>query len=630
MNFLSAEQISKSFGEKLLFSNVSFGIQSGQKVALIAKNGAGKSSLLKIILGQDTPDSGRISLRSDIKIAYLEQNPQFDPAQSTLQVLFNDDNDFIRAIRNYELISTKMSVDHSPEVQKEFERAVAMMDAQDAWNYETKAREILGKFDIHDLNQLIGELSGGQKKKIALAKALIENADFLILDEPTNHLDIVMIEWLEEYLSRQNLALLIVTHDRYFLDNVCNEIFELDNKTLYQYKGNYTYFLEKKAERELIEDIEHTKLESYYNRELDWIRRSPQARTTKSKSRVESFYELEDKMGGYQKQKTTGFNVVMERLGGKILELNNVTRIFDGKTVIDDFSHIFKRGERIGVMGKNGSGKTTLLNIIAGFDKPTKGRIVRGQTVMFGYFTQDGIEADDSKRIIDLVKEIAEEIPVKKGSLSASQFLTYFGFDHQMQYSYYSKLSGGERRKLSLLMTLMQNPNFLILDEPTNDLDIKTLNLLEDFLQNFEGCLLIVSHDRYFIDRISEHIFVFGDNGKIKDFWGNYSEYHIKAREQEKIDRIKSALAAGKKSSAPDSPPKPKSEKSVYKLKIEYQQLEEEIITLETEQTELIERMNSGSLNARELEDISRRIAEIIKELEVKSDRWLELGELFN
>lgn len=627
MNFLAAEQISKSFGEKLLFSNISFGIQAGQKVALIARNGAGKSSLLKILLGQDTPDAGKVSLRTDIKLAYLEQNPQYDPTKTALEVLFDDDNDFIRAIRNYELISNKLSIDHSPEVQKQFENAVSMMDAQDAWNYETRAREILGKFDIHDLNQLIGHLSGGQKKKIALAKALIENADFMILDEPTNHLDIVMIEWLEDYLSRQNLALLVVTHDRYFLDNVCNEIYELDNQTLYQYKGNYSYFLEKKAEREVIENTERIKLESYYSRELDWIRRSPQARTSKSKSRSQAFYELEDKMSGFNKQKSSGFNVVMERLGGKILELNNVTKVFGNKTVIDDFTHVFKRGERIGVVGKNGTGKTTLLNIIAGNEKPTKGKIIKGQTVQFGLFTQDGLEATDEKRIIDLVKDVAEEIPVKKGTMSASQFLTHFGFDHQMQYSYYSKLSGGERRKLSLLMTLLQNPNFLILDEPTNDLDIHSLNLLEDFLQNFEGCLLIVSHDRYFIDRISEHIFSFSENGKIKDFWGNYSEYHLKQKEQERINRIKSGLVA-KKTSIPNDSNKPKAEKSLFKLKIEYRELEDEIANLESEQTQLFDQLNSGSLNITELDKASKRISEIMKDLEIKSDRWLELGEM--
>jgi len=628
MNYLAVEQISKAFGEKVLFNNVSLGIQAGQKVALIARNGAGKSSLLKIILGMDTPDSGKVSMRSDIRIAYLEQNPGYDPSKTTLEILFEDDNEFLRAIRKYEMITEKMSTDHSPEVQKEYEIAIAMMDAADAWNYETKIREILGKFDIHDLSQTTGQLSGGQKKKIALAKALIENADFLILDEPTNHLDIVMIEWLEEYLSRQNLALLIVTHDRYFLDNVCNEIFELDNKTLYQYKGNYSWFLEKKAEREMVESAERLKLESHYSRELDWIRRSPQARTTKSKSRIEAFYDLEDQMSGYHKSRTSEFHVVMERLGGKVLEINNITKKFGEKTIIDDFSHIFKKGERIGIMGKNGSGKSTLLNIIAGLEKPTLGRVVSGQTVQIGYFTQEGIEADDSKRIIDLVKEIAEEIPVKKGSVSASQFLSFFGFDHVLQYSYYSKLSGGERRKLSLLMTLIRNPNFLILDEPTNDLDIHTLNLLEDFLQNFEGCLLIVSHDRYFIDRISEHIFVFGENGKIKDFWGNYSEYYIKAREQEKIDRLKANLLASKKSGNNEVVETKKPVKSLYQLKMEFTTLEKEVSELEVEQAALIEKMNSGNLNMPELEKVSERYMEVTRNLEQKSDRWLELADI--
>ncbi len=627
MNYLLAEQLSKSYGEKELFSDITFGIDQGAKVALIARNGAGKSSLLNIICGRDLPDSGSVTFRRDIRWSYLPQNPEMPEDQTVFDILFHSDNDFMRAIRDYEYSLLRINRNDSPEARRQLEEATGRMELIGGWDYDVRIREILGRFKITRLDQKVSELSGGQRKKVSLAKALLEETDLLILDEPTNHLDIEMIEWLEEYLSRQNLSLLIVTHDRYFLDNVCNEILELDNNRIYRYKGNYSYFIEKKAEREAIELTEAEKAKSLYRKELDWMRRMPQARSTKAKARIDSFYELEEKARKRVEKDTGPLQVRMTRIGGKILELNNVHKSFGDLKVVDNFSYIFKKGEKAGIIGRNGAGKTTLLNMIMGELHPDMGRIVTGQTIVFGYYSQEGYQPKEDKRVIDLAKDIAEEMPLGKGRISASAFLSYFNFPHALQYNYFSSLSGGEKRRLFLLMQLLKNPNFLILDEPTNDLDIHTLNLLEDFLINYEGCLLVVSHDRYFMDKIVDHVFVFEGEGKVKDYYGNYTDfYRMKLLEEAKAARQKSQ-AQKPSEQAISSGLKPK--KPSYREKSEFELLDREIPQLEQRKQELLDRMNSGSCGPDELETLARDYGETEKILEEKTNRWLDLSMLF-
>lgn len=627
MNYLLVEQLSKSYGEKELFENLTFGIDQGSKIALIARNGAGKSSLLNIISGKELPDAGNVVFRKDIRWAFLPQNPEISDDISVFDILFHSENEFMHAIREYEDCLRQLKHDNSPELRKRFELATNTMEMVNGWDYDVRIKEILSRFKITDLDQVAGELSGGQRKKVALAKVLLQETDLLILDEPTNHLDIEMIEWLEDYLSRQNLSLLVVTHDRYFLDNVCNEILELDNGQLYRYRGNYSYFLEKKAEREVIEALETEKARGQYRKELDWMRRMPQARGTKAKARVESFYELQEKAGRQQEKDTGSLEVNMTRMGGKILEINNIFKSYDDNTLISDFSYTFKKGERIGIVGKNGCGKSTLLNMIMGTVKPDKGRIVTGQTVVFGYYSQEGLQPEGDKRVIDIAKSIAEEMPLGKGRISASAFLSHFNFPHTLQYNYFSSLSGGEKRRLFLLMQLLKNPNFLILDEPTNDLDIHTLNLLEDFLLNFEGCLLMVSHDRFFMDKLVDHVFVFEGEGKIKDFYGNYTEYYRnqlaeEARQQRlKADEIRPET---KKQAE-----KPAIRKPSYKEKMEYESLEKEIARLELHKAGLLEKMNNGECTPAELEQISREYGNTEADIDQKTDRWLELASLF-
>ncbi len=627
MNYLLAEQLSKSYGEKELFSDITFGIDQGTKVALIARNGAGKSSLLNILCGRDLPDSGSVTFRRDIRWSYLPQNPEMPEDQTVFDILFHSDNDFMRAIRDYEYSLLRIKGDDSPEARRQLEEATGRMELIGGWDYDVRIREILGRFKITRLDQKVSELSGGQRKKVSLAKALLEETDLLILDEPTNHLDIEMIEWLEEYLSRQNLSLLIVTHDRYFLDNVCNEILELDNNRIYRYKGNYSYFIEKKAEREAIELTEAEKAKSLYRKELDWMRRMPQARSTKAKARIDSFYELEEKARKRVEKDTGPLQVRMTRIGGKILELNNVHKSFGDLKVVDNFSYIFKKGEKAGIIGRNGAGKTTLLNMIMGELHPDMGRITTGQTIVFGYYSQEGYQPKEDKRVIDLAKDIAEEMPLGKGRISASAFLSYFNFPHTLQYNYFSSLSGGEKRRLFLLMQLLKNPNFLILDEPTNDLDIHTLNLLEDFLINYEGCLLVVSHDRYFMDKIVDHVFVFEGEGKVKDYYGNYTDfYRMKLLEEAKAARQKSPA---QKPAEQANPSESKPKKPSYREKSEFESLDREIPQLEQRKQELLDRMNSGSCGPDELETLARDYGETEKILEEKTNRWLELSMLF-
>ncbi len=624
MNYLLAENLKKSFGEKLLFKNLTFGIDAGQKIAMIAKNGSGKTTLLNMLAGIDFPEEGRVVIRKGIRVSYLQQNPELGEENTILEVVFNSENDYITAIRNYEQALINIKLSDSSENQLLFEAASSRMDALNAWDYETKIKEILTRFQIENLLQKVSELSGGQRKKVALAKALIEEVDLLLLDEPTNHLDIEMIEWLEDYLSKQKLSLLVVTHDRYFLDNVCQEILELDNGQLYHYKGNYSYFLEKKAEREHIESLETEKSRNIYRTELEWMRRMPSARGTKSKARVDAFYDIQEKALKRTGNGAIELNVKMNRLGGKILELNNISKSFGDFKAVDDFTYTFKKGERIGIVGKNGIGKSTLLNIITGDSRADRGKISLGQTVVFGYYSQEGFLPKEDKRVIELVKDIAEEIPLGKGTMSASQFLNHFNFPPTLQYNYFSNLSGGEKRRLFLLITLIKNPNFLLLDEPTNDLDISTLQILEDFLLDFKGCLMIVSHDRFFLDKLVDHVFVFEGNGRIKDYYGNYTGYYRQklleesAKSQNKIEKPKREK------------PKDVVKKPSYKQKLEYESLENEIQSLETEKSEIINRLDSGKENMETLHELSIRFGEIEKLIDEKTIRWMELSEIID
>ncbi len=623
MNLVSVENLTKSFGEKLLFENISFGIEAGQKIALISKNGAGKSSLIRILTGNDTPDSGRVTIGNDVSISYLPQNPEMNNSHSILDYLFDAEDELTRLVRQFEHLSQATIT--GKEIPAEI---MNRMDELQAWNFESKIKEILGKFDLNDLDQTIATLSGGMRKKVALAKALINEANLIILDEPTNHLDVSMIEWLENYLDRQNLSLLVVTHDRYFLDKVCNVIIELDNQTLYRYKGNYARFLEKKAEMAEIQKTVLEKARSLYTGELEWMRRQPQARATKAKAREDAFYELEDQIKNKKtNEKSREFNVQMQRLGGKILELNYISKKYGNQKILEDFAYTFKRGDRIGVVGKNGSGKSTLLRIIMGETKPDNGKIITGQTVEFGYFQQDGLPIKEDKRIIEIIKDIAEQIVIRRGSMTPVQFLNYFGFRPDIHYNYFSSLSGGEKRKLYLLTVLLRNPNFLILDEPTNDLDIETLNKLEEFLQNYEGCLMIVSHDRYFMDRMVDHIFAFEGDGKVKDYYGNYSEYHRLKQLEERA--LKSRLKK-------DSPAKPSprtekiSNKPTYKQKKEYEALTVEIELLESEKATLLSKLNGGAGSNDQLQEWALHLGEIIEMIDAKTDRWLELSEMMD
>jgi ATP-binding cassette subfamily F protein uup len=595
---LTVENLTKSFGDKLLFEDISFGINAGQKSALIARNGYGKSTLLNIIMtaagqrGYNTlQDSGKIIFRGDLKLAYLPQSPESYPKQ----------------------------------LVRDFVYSVQRPETEDEWTFEQRMEEILSRMRVDSLlDRQMETLSGGEQKKVALCRLLMDYCNLLILDEPTNHLDIDMIEWLEEFLSRQRLAILMVTHDRYFLDNVCDNIYELDNVRLYHYKGRYDYYLEKKAEREANERAEVEKARSLYRTELEWMRRMPQARGTKAQARIDAFYELESKAHTRFDDNRPQLTVKTERIGGKILELYNICY----RDLIDDYSYVFKRGEKIGIVGPNGVGKSTFLNIITEGLKPTSGRVVVGQTIQFGYYTQAGMSAPADRRVIDLVKDIAEEIELDNGkSMSAHQFLTYFGFDGTTQYNYFGNLSGGEKRRLYLLQVLMANPNFLILDEPTNDLDIYTLQILEQFLQTYKGCLIIVSHDRSFMDHIVDHLLVFEGNGKIKDYHSNYTRYRLekwKAESEER--RAKKETSRASQLQPPTSDLRPK-KKATYKEQKEYEALTAEIDALTQEKATLEALLSTGG-DAQEINKASTRIGEVIALLDEKELRWLELDEI--
>lgn len=608
-----------------MFENISFGLEEGQKVALVARNGAGKTSLLKIISGQDSPDEGFISKNKNITIGFLEQEPRFNEEQTVLEYLFAADTPVLRIIKEYEQRIEQHEANPSQESFQLLQESIHKMDDSKAWNYDSGVKQILGKLGIHRLEQKISTLSGGQRKRVALSRVLIESPDLLILDEPTNHLDVEMIEWLEGYLSKQASAVLLVTHDRYFLERICDEIMELDDLRLYRYDGSYERFLEKKAQREFNEDREIDKAKNLYRKELEWILKQPKARTTKSKSRIDRFDKVRDKAFKDTSEQEVELQIKMNRIGGKILELKKLYKSYNNIPIVKGFDYTFKRGERIGIVGKNGIGKSTFLNLITGKESADSGKINVGETIVFGYYGQQGIQLKEDKRVIEVVKDIAEFIPTADGGkMMASEFLKLFRFPPEQQFTYVSKLSGGERRRLFLLTVLIKNPNFLILDEPTNDLDLITLGILEDFLLQFQGCLLIVSHDRYFMDRLVDHLFVFEGDGIISDFTGNYSNYREstlqKEREEkdlkrEELKEEKSALSKVKT-------------RISYKEKLELENLEKEIELLELEQRELTEKLQESKGSHTELHSYGNRLTEIFKLLDKKSNRWLELSEL--
>ncbi|MEJ8803502.1 ABC-F family ATP-binding cassette domain-containing protein [Pontibacter sp. H249] len=622
MNFLSAENIAKSFGERWLFKNLNFGISQGQRVALVGVNGSGKTTLLNILAGKLPPDEGGVSVRKEVSIGYLGQNPEFEEELTVQQNIFSMQNETLELISQYEAAIANPNTG-AEKMQHLMER----MDELQAWDFEVKVKQILSKLGIHNLDTKVKHLSGGQRKRVAMARVLIEEPDMLILDEPTNHLDLDTIEWLEGLLSTQNSTLLMVTHDRYFLDKVANEIAELDNGQVYTYKGNYSYFIEKKAEREEAESAETEKARNLMRKELDWIRRQPKARGTKAKYRVDAFEELKEKAAKKTAAPQLELSVKTTRQGGKIIEVEHISKSFGEKKIVDDFSYVFKRKDRIGVVGPNGAGKSTFLNMLVGNLTPDSGMIDAGQTTVFGYYTQDELEYKDDQRVIDIVKEIAEVVEMANGEvITASQFLQHFQFAPPQQYTFVSKLSGGEKRRLQLLRVLIKNPNFLILDEPTNDLDIITLNILEDFLLNFGGCILIVSHDRYFMDRLVEHLFVFEGEGKIRNFPGNYTDYREWQKEQEKTQQETkpAAPAAEKKQEQPNN-----KRKATYNEKKEYELLEQEIEQLESRKGEIIQTMNSGTVTDHEaLHTLASELESINEQLEEKEFRWLELAEI--
>lgn len=634
MNLLSVNNISKAYGAKILFRNISFGINYGEKVALVAKNGSGKTTLFKILKGIEIADEGDVVFRKDITVGFLEQNFAFDESLNIQQLIDTADNPFVRCIRNYDAAIKLSESDTSSQAADKLEYALNEMNQLGAWEYEKNILEILSRLEIHDTSRMISTLSGGQKKRVALALTLINKPDLIIMDEPTNHLDIEMIEWLENYLQDASISLLLVTHDRYFLDEVCDRIIEIDNHTLYEYKGNFDYYLEKKAEREKITEAEIDKARNLYRKEVVWVRKMPKARGTKSKSRVDAFYEIEKKAKQKRIEKKIELTVKMERMGSKVVELHKITKNYPNKVILSEpFTYTFIPGEKIGVVGKNGVGKTTLLNIIQGREAVDSGKVSLGDTIVFGYYSQSGMVINNDKRIIEIIQDIAEHIPLANGSsLSASQLLTRFNFPPNVQYSYAHTLSGGEKRRLFLLTVLMKNPNFLILDEPTNDLDIVTLQTLEDFLEEFKGCVLIVSHDRYFIDRLVDHTFVLEGNGSIKDFPGNYTEYRnwLSERKDEEKEQQKQAPVKTQEVPVPQevkTEPKPAAKKLSFKTQRELEELEAAIPALETKKQKLEAELAAGLTDYSEIQKLSEALRSVNEELDLKSVRWLEIQE---
>lgn len=618
MNYLTVENIAKSYGELTLFEGLSFSVHKDQKIAFVAKNGTGKTSILNMLAGFDVPDTGKIIYRKDIKVAFLPQDPKLDDTLTIEESIFNADNPVLDIIKNYEKALL------NPEDEDAYQKAFEQMDRHNAWDFETQYKQILSKLKLDDLTQKISVLSGGQKKRLSLANALINKPDLLILDEPTNHLDLEMIEWLEAFFAKENITLFMVTHDRFFLERVCNEIIELDHGQLYNYKGNYTYYLEKKEERIAREQVETGKAKQLFKKELVWMRRQPKARTTKSKSRIDDFTEIKHKASQRRNDHVIELELNMERLGSKIVELVKLSKSFKDKIILDKFDYNFQRGERVGIIGKNGTGKSTFLNMLTKTTQPDSGKILTGETVKFGYYTQAGITPKPDQKVIDVVRDFGDYIPLKKGrQISAQQLLERFLFDRKKQYDFVEKLSGGERKRLYLCTILIQNPNFLILDEPTNDLDIVTLNVLESFLLDFPGCLIVVSHDRYFMDKIVDHLLVFKGEGKVEDFPGNYSDY--RTYEDSKAPEI-----AGKSDDKKEKKNWKKENNKVtlsYNEQKEYKNLESKIKSLEFDKKEMEQKFLDPDLSQDQITEFSNKIQGIIDSIEEKEMRWLELTE---
>ncbi len=623
VSYLQVEGLTKSYGDLTLFRSLSFGIGEGERVGLIARNGAGKSTLLNIIAGGEDYDAGSVTFRNSIKVAYLVQAPTYDERLTVLEACLTGDSPALKTIADYELAVASADDEAISE-------AITAMDAAATWDWEAKIKQILSQLKITDFNQPIGELSGGQLKRVALANALISEPDLLILDEPTNHLDLDVTLWLEGYLSKSRLSILMVTHDRYFLDRVCNRILEIDEKQIYSYKGNYSFYLEKREERREASAAQRESDENLFRKELDWMRRQPQARATKAKYRIDSFYELEERLKREREEGSVKIEMKGSYIGKKIFEVKNLSKSYGERTILRDFSYLFARYEKMGIVGDNGVGKSTLLKMIMGEVAPDSGTIDIGTTVRFGYYSQKGIEFNENDKVIDVVTAIAESIDLLDGrKMSAMQLLQHFLFEPKRQYDYVAKLSGGERRRLYLCTVLMQNPNFLILDEPTNDLDIMTLQVLEEYLQHFSGCVIVVSHDRYFMDKVADHLLIFEGEGRIKDFPSSYTDYLVWRNLKAQHEAEQHAAAAAKQKSAA-----PKSEKKSlvitklsFKEKQEFAQLESDLATLETEKSQIEAELSTGTLSVVELTAKSERIATLIDEIDEKTMRWLELSE---
>ncbi len=625
ISYLQIDKLTKSFGDLVLFEDITFGIAQGQKVGLIAKNGTGKTTLLNIIAGKEDYDSGAVVFRNDLRVGYLEQTPHYPDGLTVLQACFYSPNETVRLIAEYE--QAIASGNHS-----NLEDILLRMDNLKAWDYEQRAKQILGQLKIQNFDQKVETLSGGQLKRVALANVLITDPELIILDEPTNHLDLEMTEWLEGYLSRANISILMVTHDRYFLDRVCSEIIEIDRQQIYQYKGNYSYYLEKRQERIEALNTEVDRASNLLRKELDWMRRQPQARGTKAKYRIDAFYELEKKAKQQHDAGNVNLDVKASYIGSKIFEAEHVCKRFGDLKIVEDFNYVFARYEKMGIVGNNGTGKSTFIKMLMGEVEPDSGRFDVGETVRFGYYSQDGLQFDEQMKVIDVVQNIAEYVDLGDGKkMGVSQFLNYFLFAPEKQHSYVYKLSGGEKRRLYLCTVLMRNPNFLVLDEPTNDLDIVTLNVLEEYLRNFKGCAIVVSHDRYFMDKVVDHLLVFRGNADIKDFPGNYSQYRDWKEVQDQLEKEVEAARQPKQAPVADKTSRPEKEqkkKLTFKERKEFEALEAEIPQLEAEKAELEVAMSSGTLSNDELLAKSERIAKVIDEIDEKTMRWLELSEL--